>query len=66
MHRLTLMPEDDAALGPMLTNVRAVHGRKAFRPRNDGSDRWPTRLNIARNIRGSRARRRPADDRVIY
>jgi Fe(II)/alpha-ketoglutarate-dependent arginine beta-hydroxylase len=47
-------------------NFRAVHGRKAFRPRYDGSDRWLKRLNITRNIRGSRAWRPSADSRVIY
>jgi Fe(II)/alpha-ketoglutarate-dependent arginine beta-hydroxylase len=49
-----------------IDNFRAVHGRKAFRPRYDGSDRWLKRLNITRNIRGSRAWRRAPDDRVIY
>lgn len=47
-------------------NYRAVHGRVAFRARYDGTDRWLKRLNITRNLRGSRAwRRRPAS-RVIY
>ena len=49
-----------------IDNFRAVHGRKSFRPRYDGSDRWLKRLNITRNIRGSRAWRLSADDRVIY
>lgn len=49
-----------------IDNFRAVHGRRAFRPRYDGSDRWLKRLNVTRNIRGSRAWRRSPDDRIIY
>jgi Fe(II)/alpha-ketoglutarate-dependent arginine beta-hydroxylase len=49
-----------------LDNFRAVHGRRSFRPRYDGSDRWLKRLNVTRNLRGSRAWRRSAADRVIY
>jgi Fe(II)/alpha-ketoglutarate-dependent arginine beta-hydroxylase len=49
-----------------IDNFRAVHGRNAFRPRYDGSDRWLKRLNVTRNLRGSRAWRRSADSRVIY
>ncbi|MBB2914099.1 Fe(II)/alpha-ketoglutarate-dependent arginine beta-hydroxylase [Streptosporangium becharense] len=49
-----------------IDNFRAVHGRKSFRPRYDGSDRWLKRLNITRNLRGSRGWRPAADHRVIY
>ena len=49
-----------------IDNFRAVHGRKSFQPRHDGTDRWLKRLNITRNLRGSRAWRRAADDRIIY
>ncbi len=60
----------DVSLRPgdcvFVDNFRAVHGRKSFRPRYDGSDRWLKRLNITRNLRGSRAWRRAADDRIIY
>ncbi|WP_320068782.1 arginine beta-hydroxylase, Fe(II)/alpha-ketoglutarate-dependent [Micromonospora sp. RTGN7] len=49
-----------------IDNFRAVHGRKSFRPRYDGSDRWLKRLNVTRNLRGSRAWRRAADDLIIY
>ncbi|MGH3225231.1 MAG: arginine beta-hydroxylase, Fe(II)/alpha-ketoglutarate-dependent [Streptosporangiaceae bacterium] len=49
-----------------IDNFRAVHGRKSFRPRYDGSDRWLKRLNITRNLRGSRAWRPSADHRIIY
>ncbi|TMR99666.1 arginine beta-hydroxylase, Fe(II)/alpha-ketoglutarate-dependent [Nonomuraea basaltis] len=49
-----------------IDNFRAVHGRKSFRPRYDGSDRWLKRLNVTRNLRGSRAWRPAADNRIIY
>jgi Fe(II)/alpha-ketoglutarate-dependent arginine beta-hydroxylase len=58
------------SLGPgdclFIDNFRAVHGRSAFQPRYDGLDRWLKRLNITRNIRGSRAWRRTPGDRIIY
>ena len=62
MQDVRLRPGDTV----FIDNFRAVHGRKSFRARYDGSDRWLKRLNITRNIRGSRAWRRSADDRVIY
>jgi Fe(II)/alpha-ketoglutarate-dependent arginine beta-hydroxylase len=49
-----------------IDNFRAVHGRKSFRARYDGTDRWLKRLNITRNLRGSRAWRPGNDNRVIY
>jgi Fe(II)/alpha-ketoglutarate-dependent arginine beta-hydroxylase len=49
-----------------IDNFRAVHGRKSFRPRYDGTDRWLKRLNITRNLRGSRAWRPAPEHRVIY
>jgi Fe(II)/alpha-ketoglutarate-dependent arginine beta-hydroxylase len=49
-----------------IDNFRAVHGRKSFRARYDGSDRWLKRLNITRNLRGSRAWRPAPDNRIIY
>jgi Fe(II)/alpha-ketoglutarate-dependent arginine beta-hydroxylase len=62
MQDISLRPGDCA----FIDNFRAVHGRKSFRPRYDGSDRWLKRLNITRNIRGSRAWRPSAADRIIY
>lgn len=49
-----------------IDNFRAVHGRKSFVPRYDGSDRWLKRLNITRNLRGSRGWRLAPDHRIIY
>ncbi len=62
MRDVSLRPGDTV----FIDNFRAVHGRKSFRPRYDGSDRWLKRLNVTRNLRGSRAWRRAPDDRVIY
>ncbi|MEV4567553.1 guanitoxin biosynthesis L-enduracididine beta-hydroxylase GntD [Nonomuraea sp. NPDC049419] len=49
-----------------LDNYRAVHGRKPFTARFDGTDRWLRRLNISRDLRKSRGSRLSADSRVIY
>jgi Fe(II)/alpha-ketoglutarate-dependent arginine beta-hydroxylase len=46
-------------------NFRAVHGRKPFRARFDGSDRWLKRINVARDLRKSRAARVSATSRTI-
>ncbi len=60
----------DIALTPgdimFLDNFRAIHGRKPFKARFDGSDRWLKRMNITRDLRRSRARRLSADGRIIY
>ena len=47
-------------------NYKAVHGRKPFRARYDGTDRWLKRINIARDLRKSRAFRVSSDSRIIY
>lgn len=49
-----------------IDNYQAVHGRQAFRARFDGTDRWLRRLNLARDLRKSRADRLSARSRVIY
>jgi enduracididine beta-hydroxylase len=49
-----------------IDNYRAVHGRKPFRARYDGTDRWLKRINITRDLRKSRAYRMASDSRVIY
>lgn len=49
-----------------IDNFRAVHGRRPFRARFDGTDRWLRRLNVARDLRKSRECRLGADTRVIY
>jgi Fe(II)/alpha-ketoglutarate-dependent arginine beta-hydroxylase len=62
MKPISLRPGDCV----FIDNFRAVHGRKSFQPRHDGTDRWLKRLNITRNLRGSRAWRTAADSRIIY
>jgi Fe(II)/alpha-ketoglutarate-dependent arginine beta-hydroxylase len=47
-------------------NFRAVHGRKSFAARYDGTDRWLKRVNITRDLRKSRAYRATCSARVIY
>ena len=60
----------DVVLAPgdicFIDNYRVVHGRKPFRARFDGTDRWLRRLNIARDLRKSRGSRLSAESRVIY
>jgi enduracididine beta-hydroxylase len=49
-----------------IDNYRMVHGRKPFKARYDGTDRWLRRLNITRDLRKSRHARLTAASRVIY
>lgn len=49
-----------------IDNYRAVHGRRSFQARFDGTDRWLRRLNITRDLRKSRELRLSAESRVIY
>jgi Fe(II)/alpha-ketoglutarate-dependent arginine beta-hydroxylase len=44
-----------------IDNFKAVHGRRPFKARYDGTDRWLKRINITRDLRRSRtARTTPA------
>ena len=47
-------------------NYRAVHGRKPFKARYDGTDRWLKRMNITSDLRKSRSARATCSSRVIY
>lgn len=47
-------------------NYRVVHGRKPFRARHDGTDRWLKRINITRDLRKCRAQRRFRSERSIF
>jgi hypothetical protein len=49
-----------------IDNWRVVHGRDAYAPRYDGSDRWLKRVKAARNFRASRHLRESAVDRIVY
>ena len=59
---LVLEPGDLA----IIDNARAVHGRRPFRPRYDGRDRWLKRCNVTRDLRRSRAARLTGSSRVVY
>jgi len=48
-----------------IDNYRVVHGRKAYTPRFDGTDRWLKRVNIAIDLRKSRALRETSNFHVI-
>ncbi len=48
-----------------LDNFRVVHGRKPFKARHDGTDRWLKRLNVACDLRKSRAARLGESSRSI-
>ncbi|MBV9449470.1 MAG: TauD/TfdA family dioxygenase [Streptosporangiaceae bacterium] len=62
LRELVLRPGDMC----FIDNYRVVHGRQSFRARFDGTDRWLRRLNLARDLRRSRALRLTPDSRVIY
>ena len=49
-----------------IDNYKAVHGRKPFKARYDGRDRWIKRINVTRDLRKSRAARAASNSRVIY
>lgn len=49
-----------------IDNFKGVHGRRPFRARYDGKDRWLKRVNITRDLRRSRISRPSAENRVIY
>lgn len=59
----------DVALEPgdllIIDNYRAVHGRKPFQARYDGTDRWIKRASITRDLRKSRAARTSAGSPII-
>jgi Fe(II)/alpha-ketoglutarate-dependent arginine beta-hydroxylase len=48
-----------------LDNFRLVHGRKPFKARHDGADRWLKRINVTHDLRKSRAARRGSLSRLI-
>jgi Fe(II)/alpha-ketoglutarate-dependent arginine beta-hydroxylase len=48
-----------------IDNFKAVHGRRAFRARYDGNDRWLKRINLARDLRKSRDARPSCESRIL-
>jgi Fe(II)/alpha-ketoglutarate-dependent arginine beta-hydroxylase len=61
---------EDVVLEPgdicFIDNFKAVHGRRAFKARYDGEDRWLKRINIVRDLRKSRSVRPAAAHRTIF
>jgi Fe(II)/alpha-ketoglutarate-dependent arginine beta-hydroxylase len=49
----------------ILDNRKVVHGRRAFRPRYNGEDRWLKRTNFVIDLRRTRSGRASAESRVI-
>lgn len=60
---------EDLVLEPgdvcFIDNFQAVHGRKPFKARFDGTDRWLKRVNVVRDLRKSRVSRAQAASRVL-
>ena len=48
-----------------IDNYRIVHGRKAFKARYDGTDRWLKRINLTRDLRKSQGSRGGCGMRVM-
>jgi len=48
-----------------IDNCRTVHGRKAFKARYDGTDRWLKRICVTRDLRKSRSARSSSSSRII-
>lgn len=46
-------------------NYKLVHGRREFKARHDGYDRWLNRINITRDLRKSRGSRTHSTSRTI-
>lgn len=61
---------EDVVLGAgdfcFIDNFKAVHGRKPFKARYDGQDRWLKRINITRDLRKSRTARHEPESRIIF
>jgi Fe(II)/alpha-ketoglutarate-dependent arginine beta-hydroxylase len=58
---LVLQPGDFC----FVDNYKAVHGRRPFKARYDGSDRWIKRINMTRDLRKSRPARVSSAARMI-
>ena len=48
-----------------IDNCKSVHGRRAFKARYDGRDRWFKRMNVTRDLRKSRAALSDSASRII-
>ncbi|MEU9952441.1 guanitoxin biosynthesis L-enduracididine beta-hydroxylase GntD [Streptomyces sp. NPDC047939] len=59
----------DVSLAPgellLIDNKRAIHGRRPFKARYDGTDRWLRRINVTSNLRDSEDRRYGSHGRAL-
>jgi Fe(II)/alpha-ketoglutarate-dependent arginine beta-hydroxylase len=72
LRRLTALLEArlvDVVLRPgdvcFIDNYRAVHGRRPFQARYNGTDRWLRKVIVSKDLRKSRARRASPRSRVV-
>jgi hypothetical protein len=49
----------------IIDNLRTVHGRKPFKPRYDGNDRWLRALSVTSDLRRSAGKRTGANGRAM-
>ncbi|SDC52462.1 TauD/TfdA family dioxygenase [Actinokineospora iranica] len=49
----------------VIDNKRAVHGRRPFQPRYDGTDRWLRRVKVAADLRTTEGRRFGSHGRAV-
>ncbi len=61
LREVVLVPGDIC----FIDNYKAVHGRRSFTARYDGSDRWLKRINVTRDLRKSRGVRPSSLSRII-
>jgi len=59
---LVLQPGDCV----FIDNHRTVHGRRPFKAKYDGNDRWLKRINVTRDLQKSRGSRHSCTSRIIY
>lgn len=62
LEELVLQPGDYC----FIDNYKVVHGRRPFRARYDGNDRWIKRISMTRDLRKSRSARPTSDSRIIF
>jgi L-asparagine oxygenase len=56
----------DAGSVLVVDNFRAVHGRREFKARFDGTDRWLKKMVVSRDLRRSRDERPSAVSRIVF
>jgi Fe(II)/alpha-ketoglutarate-dependent arginine beta-hydroxylase len=61
--------QEDVVVGPgtmlVIDNYQAVHGRRAFRDRSDGLDRWLKKITVSRDLRRQAVDGETAHHRIL-